>query len=123
MILAGVTCISARLAGFEREKSFYPLLLIFMALQYLLFSVIDSNKEVIIGEGLVITIILVLSVSGYKINQWWLVTGFAAHSLWDYFHNAIIHNQGVPSWWPEFCLGYNVLIALYLFLNCQRRGI
>jgi hypothetical protein len=32
----------------------------------------------------------------------------------DFTHAALISNPGVPVWWPQFCLGYDVTAALYL---------
>ena len=27
---------------------------------------------------------------------------------------SVISNPGVPTWWPEFCLAYDVTAAVYL---------
>lgn len=55
-ILAGLTVLAGRFTGFEKERSFYPLILIFIALFYLFFAVIDSRAGVIILETTVMAI-------------------------------------------------------------------
>lgn len=97
--------------GFEKERSFYPLILIFIAVIYLLFATIDSRAGVIGVEAAVMIIFIFLAVSGFKKNCWWIVSGFAAHGIRDYFLNAAVYNTGILSWRPEFCLGYAVFIA------------
>ncbi len=34
--------------------------------------------------------------------------------IFDFFHNAVIVNPGVPTWWPGWCLSYDVVAAAYL---------
>ena len=43
-----------------------------------------------------------------------LGVGFFAHELFDLVHRLIIHNLGVPSWWPGFCMSVDVLLALWV---------
>lgn len=38
----------------------------------------------------------------------------AAHGIFDLVHGSVISNPGVPTWWPEFCLAYDVTAAVYL---------
>ena len=33
----------------------------------------------------------------------------ALHGIFDVVHDVIIENSGVPTWWPSFCGGVNVL--------------
>jgi hypothetical protein len=43
-----------------------------------------------------------------------VVVALAAHGIFDLAHAAFISNPGVPHWWPEFCLTYDVTAAVYL---------
>jgi hypothetical protein len=38
-------------------------------------------------------------------------------------HGALMSNPGVPRWWPEFCLTYDVTAAAYLARRLERRRI
>jgi hypothetical protein len=42
-----------------------------------------------------------------------LVVALATHGIFDLTHAAVISNPGVPKWWPEFCLTYDVTAAGY----------
>jgi hypothetical protein len=42
------------------------------------------------------------------------VAALAAHSVFDLVHGGIISNPGVPAWWPEFCLTYDLAAAGYM---------
>jgi protein-S-isoprenylcysteine O-methyltransferase Ste14 len=43
-----------------------------------------------------------------------VVAGLALHGIYDFIHPAVITNPGVPTWWPGFCLAYDVIAAAYL---------
>ena len=45
---------------------------------------------------------------------WLIVAGLAMHGIYDFFHGHFFTNPGVPAWWPEFCLAYDVMVAIYL---------
>ena len=43
------------------------------------------------------------------------VMGASTHALvLESLVCAVISNPGVPDWWPEFCLAYDVTAAVYL---------
>jgi hypothetical protein len=42
------------------------------------------------------------------------VMGASTHALVHLTHGRIIANPGVPSWWPAFCLTYDMTAAAYL---------
>jgi len=37
-----------------------------------------------------------------------------AHGVFDALHDQLITNPGVPLWWTQFCLTYDVVAAGYL---------
>jgi len=43
-----------------------------------------------------------------------VAAALAAHGIFDLTHAAIISNPGVPNWWPEICLAFDVTAASYL---------
>ena len=73
-----------------------------------------ASTHALVLESLVGTVFLAAAVSGFKSSLWFVVAALAAHGIFDLTHAAVISNPGVPSWWPEFCLTYDVTAAAYL---------
>ena len=121
VILALVLAIFATVVGFDRDRSFYATVLAVIALLYGLFGAISGSTATLLQEGIGIIAFLLLAVLGFKINQWILVAGLAAHGIYDFFHGDLIQDSGVPAWWPMFCLSYDVTAAAYLAWLLRRR--
>lgn len=120
--LAVVVCAFALLAGFDRDRVFYPTLLIVVATYYILFAVMGSSPRVLALESLVAVAFLALAVAGFKKNLWLIAAGLAGHGAFDFFHHRLIQNPGVPGWWPGFCLAFDFLAGVFLALLLMRRS-
>lgn len=112
--LAMLVCTGAWLAGFDRERGFYPTLLMVIASYYLLFAVMAGTPWTLAGESFPALIFVLAAVTGFKKTPWIIVTALVAHGLFDFSHAALIENPGVPSWWPGFCLGFDAMAAAFL---------
>src|SRR5258708_35716423 len=53
VVLGAGTCVFARLTGFDRERVFYPMLLVFIATYYIGFSVLGRSVQALTTESLV----------------------------------------------------------------------
>jgi hypothetical protein len=73
-------------------------------------------------ESLVGAVFLAVAVSGFRSSLWLVVLALAAHGIFDLGHGALISNPGVPRWWPEFCLTYDVTAAAYLAWRLKGRS-
>ena len=100
--------------GLDRDRAFYPVVTIVIAFLYALFAVMVGSTRALLLESLVGIVFLAAAVSGFKSSLWIVVAALAAHGIFDLIHAAVISNPGVPSWWPEFCLAYDVTAAAYL---------
>ena len=40
--------------------------------------------------------------------------GIVAHGLFDFVHDGIVENAGVPTWWPGFCGSIDVVLGLWV---------
>ncbi len=101
--------------GFDKERSFYPVVLIVIATLYLLFAVLANSTGSLVAETLPALVFVTIAVLGFRKNAPWLVVaGLALHGVFDCFHHAVIVNPGVPAWWPGWCLSYDVVAAAYL---------
>ena len=122
VVLALVLGIFGSVVGFDRDRSYYATVLAVIGLLYGLFAAMSGSTSTLLLEGIGITAFLILSVLGFKISQWFLVAGLAAHGIFDFFHARLIANPGVPAWWPAFCGAYDVTAAAWLALLLRRAG-
>lgn len=98
----------ARLVGFDRDRAFYPAVLIVVASYYVLFAAMTGSVETVLLETMVMTVFVIAAVAGFKTTPWIIVASLAAHGLQDAVHGDVIANAGVPAWWPAWCLAYDV---------------
>lgn len=104
----------ASIAGYDRDRSFYPTVLIVVALYYDLFAIIGRREGALGPEIAASTMFVALAAVGFRTSLWVVVAALAGHGLFDCVHGHIINNPGVPEWWPMFCLSYDVSAAAYL---------
>src|SRR5213080_1573834 len=104
----------ATVVGLDRDRAFYPTLTIVIASYYDLFAVIAGSLHTLMLESAGIAAFLLLSLIGFRFTLWWVVAALAAHGVFDWFHGRLIADPGVPSWWPMFCLAYDIVAAAYL---------
>ena len=102
------------LVGFDRNRVFYPAMLIVIASYYGLFAVMGGSVQALLVETSVIAAFVLASVLGFKFNLWLVVGALFAHGVFDSMHGHLIRNPGVPTWWPMFCLTYDLTAAAYL---------
>ena len=120
MVLALTISVVATLIGFDRDRAFYPTLLLVIASYYILFAVVGGSTHALVAETLVMTGFLLLAVIGFKKNLWLVVAALFAHGVFDFFHGHLVENPGVPAWWPAFCLTYDVTAAAFLAWLLER---
>jgi hydrogenase/urease accessory protein HupE len=119
--LALLVCVFAMLVGFDRDRAFYPTMVIVVATYYILFAVMGSSMPALELESAAAVAFLVLAVVGFRKNLWLIVAALAGHGIFDFFHHWFIQNPGVPEWWPGFCLSYDVLAGAFLAMLLLRR--
>lgn len=101
----------ARLVGLDRDRAFYPTVLIIVGAFYVLFAVMGGSTRAVVLESLTMGVFVLLAVTGFKQGAWIVAAGLAAHGIFDFFHADLIVNPGVPEWWPAFCGTYDVVAA------------
>jgi len=119
--VAAVMCAFAMLTGFDRDRVFYPTLLMFIAGYYILFAVMGSSVQALTIESVVAGLLLVVAVVGFKKNLWLVVAAIAGHGVFDFFHHLFIENPGVPVWWPGFCMAFDIVASGFLGVLLMRR--
>jgi len=114
-------CVFAAAVGFDRERVFYPTLVPVVATYYILFAVMGNSMLALGWECLVAGAFFVSAVVGFKKNLWLIAAALIGHGAFDFFHHLLIHNPGVPSWWPGFCLSFDILAGAFLVMLLMRR--
>ena len=112
----------ARYVGLDRDRAFYPTVVIVVALYYVLFAVMSGSAQTVVLEFVVMSLFAMAAVVGFKSSAWIVVAALAGHGVFDAVHGYIIENAGVPAWWPAWCLSYDVGAAACLAW-LLRRGL
>jgi hypothetical protein len=108
IVLSIAVALFARSVGFDRDRAFYPTVLIVIASYYVLFAAMAGSIQTVIVESAVMTPFVIAAVAGFKGSAWIIVGALAGHGVQDAVHGHIVANAGVPAWWPAWCLAYDV---------------
>ena len=109
--LALFVCAATTWLGMDRDRVFYPTVVIVVATYYVLFAVIDGRNDVLGSELAIAAAFIALAVLGFKRNPWIAVAALAGHGVMDLFHHELVHNTGVPQGRPGFCMAYDLTAA------------
>jgi hypothetical protein len=108
IVLSLAVALCARSVGFDRDRAFYPTVLVVIASYYVLFAAMSGSVRTVLLESLVMTPFVIAAVAGFKGSTWIVIGALAAHGVQDVVHGHIVANAGVPDWWPAWCLAYDV---------------
>jgi hypothetical protein len=122
-LLAVAVSLFASAVGLDRDRAFYPVVMIVIASLYALFAVMGDSTQALVLEALAGAVFVAVAVAGFRSSLWLVVVALAAHGIFDLGHGALIANPGVPRFWPEFCLTYDVTAAAYLAWLLTRQRI
>lgn len=122
IILSGGVASLGRWVGFDRDRAFYPTVLIVVASYYVLFAAMSESVQTVLLESVVMAVFTIAAIAGFKSSAWIVVAALAGHGIFDALHGYVLENSGVPAWWPPFCLAFDVGAAAGLAWLLQRRG-
>lgn len=121
LIIALAVCIFALLTGFDRGRVFYSTVVIVVAHYYILFAAMGASRSILIAESAGAIAFIALAVIGFKKSFWITAAALAGHGVYDLFHHLLIHDPGVPIWWPGFCMSFDVVAGAFLAILLLRR--
>jgi hypothetical protein len=121
LVLALAVCIFALLTGFDRDRAFYSTVVLVVAHYYILFAAMGATTPVLISESLAASAFVIFAVIGFKKSLWITAAALSGHGVFDFFHHLIIHDPGVPVWWPGFCMSFDVIAGAFLAMLLLRR--
>ena len=126
-LIAGIVLVIAliwvaRSTAFEMDRSFYPVLLIVIALYYVLFAFQTFHVGSILFEVFVAILFSGLAIWGNHRSL--IIVGFALifHGIYDLLHGLVPFSTNTPEWWPLFCFGEDVVHGLWLILLTHRKN-
>ena len=104
----------ARSMRFDRDRSFYPTVLIVIAAYYILFAVMGGSRHALAWELVGAAAFSTMAVLGALHLPVLAGVGIFAHGLFDLVHHTLIEDAGVPDWWPAFCGSLDVVLGLWV---------
>jgi hypothetical protein len=122
VLLGWVVAGGAVWVGFDRDRAFYPAVLIVVASYYVLFAVMGASGGILIIETVAACAFILLAVLGFKRSPWIIAAGLVGHGVFDFARRGHIHNPGMPSWWPGFCMSIDVFLGVWLAMLLWRRS-
>jgi len=124
IILSVSVALFARWVGFDRDRAFYPTVLMVIASYYVLFAAMSESVHTVLFESTAMTVFVIAAVAGFKFSAWIVVAALAGHGVFDAVHRKLVEDAGVPVWWPAFCLAYDLGAAgsLAWIVKRQPRG-
>jgi hypothetical protein len=123
MLLSLAVVALAATMGMDRDRAFYPTVLIVVASYYVLFAAMGGSGRTIVVEIVVASGFLLFAIVGYKISLWLVAIGLVGHGVFDIFHHLVIENPGMPHWWPGFCMACDVVLGGFLMVLLWRRRV
>lgn len=96
IVLSVGVALLARSGGFDRDRAFYPTVLIVIASYYVLFAAMSGSVQTVLLESIVMTGFAIAAVVGFKSSAWIVVGALAGHGVFDALHGEVLENSGVP---------------------------
>lgn len=85
VVLALAVSLFARIVGLDRDRAFYPTVMIVIAALYGLFAVMGGAPAELAGEWVAMGGFILLAVLGFRLNLWFVVAALFAHGVFDFF--------------------------------------
>ena len=118
IVIAVIVVLRFRARRLEKTKWAYPMFLATFPVYYWVFAVYASDYTALLNEVVASAAFLAIAYVAYKFRSFatllLLAAGYVAHAAYDFYHDSLFSNSGVPAWWPEFCGSVDVLIGGYV---------
>lgn len=120
LVAVGVAAL-AKFTRFDEDRSFYFTVLVIIASYYVLFAVLGGSGLALVWELVIAAAFSTVAIVGALHAPILVGIGIIAHGLFDFVHDGIIENPGVPTWWPSFCGSVDVLLGLWVVILTRSR--
>jgi len=120
LILAVLIILLSRVTGFDKDRSFFPLILIVIATYYVLFAFQEFELFTALFEITVALLFTVFAIIGHNKSIRMVGIALIAQGVYDLFHSQIPVAGFAPQWWPLFCSAVDLVIGLWVILYKPR---
>ena len=72
IVLSAGVAVFARVVGFDRDRAFYPTVMIVIAAYYVLFAAMSGSVQTVVIESAVMVLLVAAAVAGFKLSWRWL---------------------------------------------------
>jgi hypothetical protein len=79
--LAFIVVYFGRATGCDRDRAFYPTLVIIVASYYVLFAVMAGSPQALVVESVVMSAFVVGAVIGFKRSPWLVIACLGGHGV------------------------------------------
>jgi hypothetical protein len=114
VMLALAVGLFGTVVGLDRDRAFYPTVTVVVASYYCLFAVMGASSHALLFETVVAAAFVAAAAVGFRSSLWIAAMALAAHGIFDLAHGRFVSNPGVPAWWPDFCMAFDIAAAGYL---------
>lgn len=119
--LALIVCAYLATTRMDRDRAAYSVMVVVVASYYVLFAVQAGDATTVASESLITIVFAVAAAIGFRGSAWLTASALAGHGLLDGVHGLLVHNPGVPAWWPAFCAAFDVTAGAWMMLTLVRR--
>ena len=81
IVLSVGVAVFARCVGFDRDRAFYPTVLMVIASYYVLFAAMSDSVQTVLLESVVMTVFAIAAVVGFRSSAWIVVAALAGHGV------------------------------------------
>lgn len=115
LLLAALGVLLGRYYIPKRDILFWRNGLVIAALIYIAFAIIGSAWDFLLLEFIGLIIYGTFAFLAVRHHLLWLAAGWGLHIIWDLYLHAGPDTTFVPAWYPGLCLGFDIIIAAYVF--------
>ena len=119
-VMAAAVIAPVALFGRDRALDVLAIQLAAIGAIYAGFALIDVRLSVQMVEIAVALAFFAISVVGLWFSPLVLALAYVAHGAWDTAHHLGAVSTAIPRWYPSFCLGYDWLVAVYIWNRFAR---
>src|SRR5687767_4801086 len=87
IVVAIVTWVIGTLAGFDRDRAFYPTVLIVTASYYVLFAAMAGSTNAVTVESIAMIGFACVAIVGFRSSLWLVAAALAGHGVFDLVHD------------------------------------
>ncbi|MBF7072310.1 hypothetical protein ISG33_02690 [Glaciecola sp. MH2013] len=121
IVLSLLLIFSAKFTRFDRDVSFYPSILIFIASFYILFAVMAGHS--IVRETSIAFVFILFALYGAYKSLFVVGLAIALHGVYDILHYLQFTETVAPSWWAPFCAAVDFVVGIWVMYLSKKQVV